>query len=203
MDPYNNFYDFIKLVYGSKYKEPMIDNYEQVREKMLSDSTYWQIPPVAVSTFTVNTCVPTSNVQKAFKALKENKEKGNNPMDDKIYYLQTRVNTIDYTKDQELRKQFGLVDDDAPRSAVEFVKRIQDGKFTLKDGADKNAYRPSEYIRWRDPSVKEDKDGYVVAENALRKMVQATVDIVNIKSADDGLTAVQALEAWTYTAPVA
>src|SRR5258708_5960176 len=51
----------------------------------------------------------------------------------KINYLSQRLENLYYKKDVEARKLFGLVNDEAPETATEMVKRIQDGKFVIKD----------------------------------------------------------------------
>ena len=137
------------------------------------------------------------------------KPKGNNPMyvdndkhieSSKINYLSDRAATVQYRKEQDARKTFGLVDDMAPETAAELVKRIQDGKFILKDETkDKNVYEPARYIKWRDPAVKEDTAGFRAAVDALAKVYQDTKDTIAIGTPAEGLAAVKALDAWTPT----
>lgn len=121
----------------------------------------------------------------------------------KINYLNDRASQVFYKKADKLPKQFGLSDDAAPRSVSEFVKRIQDGKFMYKDETKKDTegyfYRPCEGIRWRDPSVKEDKDGHKAAYDSLSAAYQDAKDNIAIGTPVEGLAAVKALEAWTPT----
>lgn len=116
-------------------------------------------------------------------------------------YLTTRIYSVQSDKGFELRKTFGLLDDDAPDTAKEFIKRIQDGKFVLKkETEDKKTWRPSEYITWRDPAVKEDQAGFDAAWETFSDEVTKVTDTVKIADPADGLKALQALEAWKPTA---
>lgn len=148
-------------------------------------------------------------------------KKGNNPMryydeyndvyvdappaqtDDyqKRNYLQGRIYETQSAKNHDLMKTFGLVDDDAPATAKEFIQRIQDGKFVLKkETEDKKTYRPADFITWRDPAVLEDQEGFAAASVKFSVAVTDAVDTAKI-AADpaDGLKALKALEAWQPT----
>lgn len=87
------------------------------------------------------------------------------------------VNALRSAKEKtytDLKKQFGLVDDEKPTTPADLVKRIQDGLYTIdKDDVDRVTYEPSYYIRWRDPSKVEDKAGY---EAARVKLAEAYAD---------------------------
>lgn len=119
----------------------------------------------------------------------------------KINYLSGRVEGIYYKKDGELRKQFGLINDETPETALEMVKRIQDGKFVIKDEhKEKRTYGDAaRYITWRDPSVKEDQAGYKAALKSFEVVRQDTTDIIAIGTPAEGLAAVKALDAWIPT----
>lgn len=68
----------------------------------------------------------------------------------------------------DLKKSFGLTDDDKPSTPAEFVKRITDGLYTIdKDDADRMTYSPECYLRWRDPAKVEDKAGFKAAYDQL------------------------------------
>lgn len=68
----------------------------------------------------------------------------------------------------QFRKDFGLVDDDEPRTAAELIKRITDGQYTVDaKRLDEKAWNPIGYVRWRDPSKVEDKAGFQAAEEKL------------------------------------
>lgn len=123
---------------------------------------------------------------------------------DQRRYLEKRLYDISYEIKTGLKKQFGLIDDAAPLTAEDFIARIKDGKYTV-DAEDLkretwSATSAAGYIRWRDPSVVEDKDGYKAAKAAMEAEVTKVTDIIKIKTPADGLAALQAFEGWTYTA---
>ena len=114
----------------------------------------------------------------------------------RINHLADRLDSLRYDKTNELLVKYGMTDDDAPVTLEQFIKRIQDGKFKVpEDKLDKNwYYNLGNTFRWRDPSVKEDEEGYKKAYAILRKAFLETTDIINIKDADEGLKAVQEFE---------
>jgi len=115
-------------------------------------------------------------------------------------YFKNRARGIGNKKADELRKLFGLVDDDAPRTPTELVKRIMDGKFVIsKEYADKDVYRPSDYIQWRDPAIVKDKEGFDAAWKLFDVATNNARDAVMALSADQAMPIVQALETWTPT----
>jgi hypothetical protein len=118
-------------------------------------------------------------------------------------YLNDRVSSIFWKKDDELRRQFGLIDDDRPETVTDLLARIAAGKFTIsEDKKDSVDYDPIRFIKWRDPSVKEDQAGYRLAHAASEKQSTAIRDAIAVLDPKDALAAVQAYEAWTYKAPV-
>jgi len=76
------------------------------------------------------------------------------------------------------KKQFGMIGEDAPETMSEFIKRIQDGMFVLPEKY-ADTYISPYNIQWRDPSVKEDKDGY----KAARKELQDAYDKLELRLA--------------------
>lgn len=113
-------------------------------------------------------------------------------------YVRDRLRTIKYSKRDALTKQFGLVDDEAPKTAAEFAKRIADGKYTIdKEKMDKVTYDPSRYIRWRDPSVVEDKAGFTAADSQLTAAYTKAKDAAVLSPIADAKAALDAFEAWT------
>lgn len=110
-------------------------------------------------------------------------------------YLEIRVRDIEDTLLHDARKTYGLVDDGSPTTPTELVKRIQDGKFVIpKEYADKPLYDPARYIKWRDPDLKEDMEGFQGFQDRLHKEVTKTRDVVKIADPADGLKAIQSLE---------
>lgn len=123
---------------------------------------------------------------------------------DQRRYLERRLWDVMYTIKTGLKKQFGLTDDEAPTTAEDFIARIKDGKYTVDAEKLKKetlgTYDLIRYIRWRDPSTVEDKDGYAAARDALDAEVTRVTDIIKIKTPAEGLDALQAFEGWTYKA---
>lgn len=130
------------------------------------------------------------------------KQQGNNPMrsnNEIKNYFADRAETVFYSLDKGLQTQFGLKDDSAPRTAADVVARIQAGKYVLPS---KDADYGVQSITWRDPSVVKDTAGYEVAYKALKTVRTSTIDQI-MADETKALGAVDAFEAWTYTAPVA
>jgi hypothetical protein len=135
--------------------------------------------------------------------------KGNKPMyvdndkhieSSKINYLNDRRENLFYSKRADLQKQFGLVDDEAPITANDLVKRIQDGKFVIPtDKGDAQNYEATRFIKWRDPAAKKDQAGYDAAIKQYAVANQDTKDVIAIGTPAEGLAAVKALDAWTPT----
>lgn len=115
-------------------------------------------------------------------------------------YLRHRGYDVEHKLQNALSQQFGLADDDCPSTMGEMVKRIQEGKFLLKeDHKDKSFYgNVAAWLRWRDPSKKEDKDGYKIAMKALDTETKKVRDTIEIADPAEGLKALHQLEKWTY-----
>lgn len=110
-------------------------------------------------------------------------------------YLSNRLNNIAYRQDVKLRHQFNLIDDDEPYTVTELVERIQAGKYTVArpdgDGT-KRSWHSN--IRWRDPNVKADQDGFTNAWDSFRKTQQTVEDAIVIKDPKDALAELIAFE---------
>jgi hypothetical protein len=92
------------------------------------------------------------------------------------------------TKDAALLKEFGMVNEDAPRTPKALVQRILDGLFVIPETyEDQYCYNPSEYITWRDPNVKKDKAGYEAARKVLDKKYEEVVDNIYVSTVEEGL----------------
>lgn len=114
------------------------------------------------------------------------------------HYLRGRVGDIRSDFDDEARKAYGLEDMDAPATPTELVKRIQDGLFVIEDSnKDRHSYGyAASYITWRDPKVKKDTEGFEVAIEKFEKLQTKTLDAINILTPEEGLKAVEKLEAF-------
>ena len=119
---------------------------------------------------------------------------------DQRAYLTDRLYSIESNHKDALRKQFGLIDDEAPRTAAEFVKRIADGKYTIdKEKMDKDSFDPARYIRWRDPSVVEDKPGYEAAKLKLADAYRTAKDAAILSPIADAKAAMDTFKAWSLS----
>jgi hypothetical protein len=112
-------------------------------------------------------------------------------------YLRSCVITTRWEKHRELEQLFGLSDEDAPKDFEEFFKRLKDGRFVLDPKYRTGTRYWRDYIRWRDPDLKEDHKGYDAAKEAYAKAEQQAMHIITVKHPDEGLEALQKLEAWT------
>lgn len=122
---------------------------------------------------------------------------------DQREYLTAELWGIDTKKDHDLDIQFGIRGKN-PKTANELIDVIKNGKFTIKpDMADKRGYDGTEYIIWKDPSIKADYAGLALANEARVKARTTAGRMIKIGSPAEGLSALNAYEAWTYTAPTA
>lgn len=120
-------------------------------------------------------------------------------------FILTRLSTAAATKKTALKTTYGLVDDAAPKTPKELVDRILAGNIVLpKDADDKDRYSyygirdMFETIRFRDPKVLEDKDGYKVAADKVDLAVKTTEETIVVLDAQTGLKALQDFEAATF-----
>jgi len=97
-----------------------------------------------------------------------------------------------------LEKQFGLVNDQYPKTAQSFVDRILTGKYILKDNKDEPVFDPSNRIIWRDPSIKEDRPGFDAAVKVLDTAYKSAKDTVVLGTLDEGKATLSAFQQWTY-----
>lgn len=120
-----------------------------------------------------------------------------NPEKDQRRYMVRRIEDIYYEKKDALRSQFNI-DATLPQSPQELADMIKNGEFTIKGLGEEKKGR---YFYWTDAiefrKAPADKDGFDAAKAALKKFKQEQIDIVTIKSLDDGFNALKAMEAWT------
>lgn len=110
---------------------------------------------------------------------------------DQRRHLRAKAAAGFYDKKYAAKKQFGLVGDDTPETMGEMIARIQAGKFVLAE-KNKDKYATTGYIEWRDPSVKEDKDGYKAARADLAKAFEKLDTRLAILPLADALTELEA-----------
>jgi hypothetical protein len=120
-------------------------------------------------------------------------------------YLTNRLNEIERDKKHDLQRQYGLEDDKAPKTAAEFVDRIKKGLFVVRkperfeeEGLYSATDAFSRSTRWRDPSVKEDKEGFKKAEEKLNKVFKEALDTIKILPSVDGLNALKDFETQSF-----
>lgn len=109
-------------------------------------------------------------------------------------HLLNRLRNVFWEKSRDSENTFGLCDDLAPETGTELVQRIKDGKFMIQkynpDSADSE-----DYIRWRDPALKADREGHREFMKDLGKVYETTRDQVMVLDAAAGLEALQKFEA--------
>lgn len=87
-----------------------------------------------------------------------------------VYFVQQARDAM-YKKEEELRKKFGLVDDEFPRTANEVIKRIKDGNIVVDPMlGDQPSCCPLDCIRFRDPKLEPNYTGYDAASEKLVKL---------------------------------
>jgi hypothetical protein len=118
-------------------------------------------------------------------------------------YLQSRINTLYWSKYSDLQRAFGLANDERPTTAKDLIDRITAGKYVLRDDSDYQEDFDYDFgglfgIIWRDPSVKKDRDGFNKANDALEAAKQDAIDLIVISDAATGLKAVQDFATKTF-----
>lgn len=110
-------------------------------------------------------------------------------------YLVRELKHVWEEKLDPLPHEFGLTDDERPKSPKELVERIKAGQIVLPENADKeNWYNPWDTIRWRNPKTKEDVEGYKAAKQELSDAFIKTKRQIMIASLADGLVALEKFE---------
>lgn len=115
-------------------------------------------------------------------------------------FLLSELSTVEDRQEIKLRKQYGLMDDDEPRSFNELMARIKDGKFVIKDeNKDKPAWGYGlNLVKWRDPAVKEDQTGFEAAQKIMRVSYTDAVRTIKIGLPAEGLAALKSFESATF-----
>lgn len=126
-------------------------------------------------------------------------------------YLARRVETVYYELEAGLAKQFHLHGNTNPPTYKQMIDWVKNDKFTLdvKITAKIDAIEADEPyygsfldgIVWNGAGFSADREGYNVARKVLVTARTTARDIVMTQDATAGLAALNAFEAWTYTAP--
>jgi hypothetical protein len=113
--------------------------------------------------------------------------------------LAERLYTVYREKTADLRRLYGLDDDVLPRTANEFIQRIKDGKFVIReDRGDKDTSSPTQYISFRDPAKKRDELGYNAAAKKLDEALASAKDEIMILPVEQGLKTLQGFQAKVF-----
>lgn len=114
-------------------------------------------------------------------------------------YLRGRMYDVIGKKVTEAECNFGLIDDESPRSPEEIVERIKSGMFVIPapEGRD-NWGSPYKMILWRDPAKVKDRDGYNAWSAKLDVARTKLEDTIAINSPADALSELQAFEATVH-----
>jgi hypothetical protein len=120
---------------------------------------------------------------------------------DQRKFISSRLYDTLYARKHDLKRQFGLADDDMPTTAKEMLERVQAGKFVLPEKwNDAGAYSFFNVVRWRDPSLKEDKDGYNEARKSLLAAYESAEEAAKLLPIADATKAMQDFKNWKYEA---
>lgn len=111
----------------------------------------------------------------------------------RIEHLRSRVRMIERTKYHALERKYGILDDDKPVGAEALLARIASGKYTLVEDSLWGVQGHKKF-RWRDPSVKEDYEGFKVATDTMDKQGTDVIDAIMVLPAAEALVKVQAFE---------
>lgn len=131
-------------------------------------------------------------------------------------YLMSRLNELDssvrYGKmRQKLRDAFFLDVNNTPKTSAALIEAITSGKFKVDERKAKLQAAGDDYdedtdeyfggplgaITWDGPTP--DRTGFDAALETLKAQLKTAQDTIIVKSPDEGLAAIQALEAWTPT----
>jgi hypothetical protein len=112
-------------------------------------------------------------------------------------HLVRRLRKLRDAKLDQLEIDFGLADDEAPKTFNEFIKRVKSGDISYTGSKDEDYEHLSgvfNHIRWRSPKKKEDKAGFKAAATLLRQKYDAAKDEIIVLDLDKALAALRAFE---------
>lgn len=119
------------------------------------------------------------------------------PEENKVRTLTSWMYEIYNSKAETLREKFNL-NQIKPKTDEEVVEFIQKGQFTLEEHDDAWCGRKVKKLVWVDPNRAPDKAGYEAAKKVLDKDYTTTTRIIQIKTPDEGLTALTEFENKVY-----
>lgn len=145
---------------------------------------------------------------------------------DAARHLLGRLDSIRYAKRAEFEQKFNIYNSDTPKTYQELIAAIKAGDYTIDSKVEKRLELAKETGSSDDFDIDDDEDqsgsfywgygpmygikftklpnapdhkGYKAAIEALNKEFTKTQDIIKVMPAVDGLSALQAFEAWTPT----
>lgn len=170
---------------------------------------------VSLCSFATKTCQPVSAPCWPKACKKEEKEDTMtyNETEANRKYLNNRLYESKYVKRNELVKQFNIDASAQPGNYKQLIDAIKNGNYTLNTkrtavidaviAEGDNYYgSPFDGITWTYLGLP-DFAGYSTAEKAMEKAYTTAKDTINTGDAVAGLAALQAFEAFVYTAPAA
>lgn len=114
-------------------------------------------------------------------------------------HLINRLENVAGERSVELHKAYGLKDDDRPKTPREFLDRITGGKFVIsEENMNKKIYYFEDAVRWRDPAVKRDEEGFELASKKLRDAQTDATDEIMVKTPEQGLEILKTFKTATF-----
>ena len=110
--------------------------------------------------------------------------------------LLTAVDNLFYNAERKLERKYGLVDDEPPQTAQQFVDAITNKQYVLPAKEFDNGWMGNWYgIKWRDPSKVVDRDGFNAAYTAMRNQGNELSLLIKVSPVADGYDAFKTFKA--------
>lgn len=120
-----------------------------------------------------------------------------------LSYLKKRLYDVETAHKNKNRDRFHLDSPRGPRTIKEARELLMSGQFSFDWEGDEDKVIPHAsplcYFSWRKPGEKEDFEGWTAFKEQLKKDVTDVEDTIMVKSADEALEAIKALEAKVYS----
>lgn len=110
-------------------------------------------------------------------------------------HLIRRLRDIYWEKARDNENLFGLRDDDPPENGSEFVLRIKSGQYMLQKFNPEDV-DSEDYIRWRDPAKKVDREGHRAFLKKLDETFAGAKDKIMVLDEAKGLEALNEFKAF-------
>lgn len=121
-----------------------------------------------------------------------------------LSYLKKRLYDVENAQKNKNRGRFHLDTPRGPRTIKEARELLTSGQFTFHWEGDEDKVMSSHdspfcYFSWRKPGEKEDLEGWKAFKKQLEKDVTDVEDTIMVKSPEEALEAIKALEAKVYS----